>query len=161
MRASVRTLLFEGFSAGIQKIGGTIDGDSLEGQWMVELSKTAGQEFKLEASLKSNGSLILKGKHLDADSRKTLLALDFATETAEGLKAEFSYSGGILKVNGKAMDATAMTTAAAGMNDGINAFLSGRPFAVREVALPAAEAPAEEAEEEIIPPAAAPAQEAS
>lgn len=153
MRASVRTLLFEGFSAGIQKIGGTMDGDSLDGKLMIELIKTVGQEFKLEEALKSNGSLVLKGKNLDPDSKKTLVSLGFATETPEGLKAEFSYAGAILKVNGKAMDATVMSTVAAGMNDGINAFLSGKPLVSMHLPAPAAEAPAEETEEEAMPPA--------
>jgi len=161
MRASVRTLLFEGFSAGIQKIGGTVDGDSLDGKLMVELVKTTGSEFKLEAALRSNGNLLLKGKHLDPDSKKTLVSLGFATETPEGMKAEFSYADGLLKVNGKAMDATVMTTVAAGMNDGINAFLVGKPLASMHVPVPAAEAPAGETAEELMPPAEAPAQEES
>lgn len=161
MRASVRTLLFEGFSAGIQKIGGTVDGDSLDGKLMVELVKTTGSEFKLEAALRSNGNLLLKGKHLDPDSKKTLVSLGFATETPEGMMAEFSYADGLLKVNGKAMDATVMTTVAAGMNDGINAFLVGKPLASMHVPVPAAEAPAGETAEELMPPAEAPAQEES
>lgn len=161
MRSSVRTLLFEGFSAGIQKIGGTVDDNFLEGKLMVELTKTVGQEFKLEEALKSSGNLILRGKKLDMDSKKNLVSLGFAIESPEGLKAEFSYADGILKVNGKAMDATVMTAAAAGMNNGIHAFLSGKPLVGRDMSLPAAAAPAEEAAEEIIPPAEAPKLEES
>ncbi len=161
MRASVQTLLFGGFSAGIQKISGTVDGDSLDGKLMVELTKTGGTTFRLEEALRSSGSLILKGKNLDPDSKKTLVSLGFATETPEGLRAEFSYADGILKVNGKAMDATVMTAAAAGMNDGINAFLAGKPLVALHMPEPPVEAIPEVAPDEPAPAAEAPAQEES
>lgn len=141
LRASVRTVLFEGFSAGIRKIGGSVDGATLDGKVMVELAKTAGGEFKLESVLKSNGLITLNGKTLKPDDKKTLLMFGIATETPEGLKSEYDFGAGVLKVHGKATDASLLIAAMESVNQGVNAFLSGKPLGRREAAPAPADAP--------------------
>lgn len=138
----------QGFSAGIAKVTGTVDGGSLNGKWLLELGKSAGPELMLATALKSTGELTLTGKAVSVDEKKTAVSYGLATETPLGLKATLAYSDGILKLNNQVYDATLFLNAVSAMEKEINDFLSGkvRPKAPA-AALPAAEesqAPTEE-----------------
>ncbi len=128
MRTSVRTLLFEGFSAGIQKIGGTVDGDTLDARLMVELIKTKGSEFRLESVLKSSGRLTLLGKEnqdKQQDHKNSLVTMGIGTKIPGGVKSEYDYDAGLMKLNGAVFDGALLGTIMSGMDKAINAFLRG------------------------------------
>lgn len=126
LQGSLRKLLFEGFSVGISKISGTVDGDELSGKWLTTLAKTQGDEFSLMSVLSSQGELTLKGKDLNPQQRKTLISLGFATETPEGVRASYEFSNGILKVNGKVNNAALIDTALQNLDQQIRSFLTGQ-----------------------------------
>ena len=147
-RVATRGVLMQGFSAGIAKVTGTVDGGSLNGKWLLELGKSAGPELALATALKSTGELTLTGKAVSAEEKKTAVSYGLATETPLGLKATLNYSDGILKLNNQVFDATLFLNAVSAMEKEINDFLSGKvkPKAPA-AALPAAEenqAPTEE-----------------
>jgi len=150
MRTATRNLLTAGFSAGIPKLSGAIDGGSLEGHMMVELLKSAGPDIKLASTLKSSGELAVIGKAITAEEKKMAVSFGIATETALGLKASFDYANGVLKVNGRAFDATLAEKSLSEIDKGINDFLSGKAKTVEPVPVAPEEAPAEAGEEEII-----------
>lgn len=151
MRDSVRTLLFEGFSAGIQKIGGIVDGDTLDARLMVELVKTTGTEFKLVSVLKSRGQLTLLGKDnqdTQQDHRNSLVTMGIGTKIPGGVKAEYDYDAGLMKLNGAVFDAVLLESIMSGMDKAINAFLRGEVVTELAPSSPPKEAPPEEAQPE-------------
>jgi uncharacterized protein YdgA (DUF945 family) len=126
MRSAIRNLLTAGFSAGIPKLSGAVDGGSLEGSLIVALMKSAGPDIKLASALKSSGELALIGKAITAEEKKTVVAYGIATETPLGVKASFDYANGLLKVNGRIFDATLAEKSLTEIDKSINDFLSGR-----------------------------------
>jgi hypothetical protein len=126
MRASIRTLLFEGFEAGIQKISGSVDGARLDGKLMFALNKTKGEEFKFENVLSSNGVISLSGKDIKPADKKTLLDFGFKAAPPDVLKADYNYSSNMLKVNGKPMDVSFADFILISLSKSINDFLAGR-----------------------------------
>lgn len=124
VRSSLRTLLFEGLSAGIPKLAGKVDGGALDGNLMISFGKTSGEAFELEKILAARGELSLIGKSLKADEMQFIVTAGIAETIPEGVKASFDYAAGILKVNGKVFDATVFANALNGANVAINAMLN-------------------------------------
>ena len=123
---SLRKLLFEGFSVGISRLAGTVDGGELEGKWLTTLAKTEGDEFSLMSVLSSGGDLTLTGKGIKPQQKKTLISLGFATATPDGVRASYEFADGILKVNGRVSDAVLVDTALQNMDQQIRSFLTGQ-----------------------------------
>lgn len=119
-------LLLEGFSVGISRLTGTVDGGALSGQWQVTLARTQGDTFSLMPVLTSRGELTLTGKDLKPQQKKTLIALGFAAETADGVRASYEFANGILKVNGKVSNAALLDTALQNLDQQIRSFLTGQ-----------------------------------
>lgn len=126
LHASLRTLLFEGFSVGISRLSGTVDGDELDGKWLLTLAKTQGEEFSLMSVLTSQGEFELSGKTVQSGQKKTLVTLGIATETPKGIRASYDFSNGILKVNGKLSNAVLLDTTLQNLDQQIRSFLSGQ-----------------------------------
>ncbi len=148
MLTATRNLLSMGFSAGITKLTGAVDGGSLAGNLMVELMKSASPEIKLASVLKSSGELVVIGKAITADEKKTLVTYGLAAETPLGVKASFDYANGLLKVNGRTFDATLAEKALLEIDKSVNDFLSGKAKTVTPAVDASVETPADAGEEE-------------
>jgi uncharacterized protein YdgA (DUF945 family) len=126
LRDSFQKLLFEGFSVGISRLAGTVDGGELDGKWLTKLAKTQGNEFSLMSVLSSEGELTLTGKDIKPQQKKTLISLGFAIATPDGVRASYDFANGILKVNGRVSDAVLVDTALQNMDQQIRSFLTGQ-----------------------------------
>ena len=126
LRTGLRTLLFEGFSVGIRKISGTVDGGELDGKWLVTLAKSQSDEFSLMPVLTSQGELTLTGKDIKPQQKKTLISMGIATATPDGVRASYEFANGVLKVNGKVSNAVLLDTALQNMDQQIRGFLTGQ-----------------------------------
>lgn len=146
LQAGLRTLLFEGFSFGISKISGSVDGGELDGKWLVTLAKSQGNQFSLMPVLSSHGEITLSGKDIQPQQKKTLISLGFATATPDGVRASYDFANGILKVNGKVSNAALLDTMLQNMDQQIRAFLTGQK-------VPSSGAGTEEQEEDLEDPA--------
>ncbi len=128
LRASLRKLLFEGFSVGIGRIAGAVDGGDLDGIWSVTLAKTPGEEFFLMPVLSSQGELSLTGKDIKQIEKKTLISLGFAQEIPDGMRGSYDFANGVLKLNGKVSEAVLIETMLQTVEQQIRSFLKGEPI---------------------------------
>lgn len=126
LQASLRKLLLEGFSVGISKVSGTVDGDALDGKWLLTLAKTKGEEFSLMPVLSSQGELTLTGKNIQSNQKKMLTSLGFATATPDGIRASYDFANGVLKVNGKVSNAALLDNVLQNADQQIRSFLTGQ-----------------------------------
>ncbi len=127
---NLRKLLFEGFSVGISRVAGTVDGGDLDGKWLVTLAKTQGEEFSLIPALTSQGELTLTGKDIPQQQKKTLISLGFAKEVPNGVRASYDYANGVLKLNGKVSNAALIDTMLQNIDQQIRSFLTGQKIRV-------------------------------
>ena len=127
---NLRKLLFEGFSVGISRVAGTVDGGDLDGKWLVTLAKTQGEEFSLMPALTSKGELTLTGKDTQAQQKKTLISLGFAKEVPNGIRASYDYANGVLKLNDKVSNAALLDTMLHNIDQQIRSFLTGQQIRV-------------------------------
>jgi hypothetical protein len=128
LHASLRKLLFEGFSVGIGRVAGAVDGGDLDGKWSVTLAKTQGDEFFLIPVLTSQGELSLTGKDIKQIEKKTLISLGFAQEIPNGMRASYDFANGVLKLNGKVSEAALIETMLQTIEQQIRSFLKGEPI---------------------------------
>ena len=126
LHANLRKLLFEGFSVGISRVAGAVDGGDLDGKWSVTLAKTPGEEFSLIPVLASQGELSLTGKDIKQIQKKTLISLGFAQEIPGGMRASYHFANGVLKVNGKVSNAALIDTMLQTIEQQILEFLNGQ-----------------------------------
>ncbi|MBQ0929048.1 DUF945 family protein [Ideonella sp. 4Y16] len=105
VRDAVQRLLTRGFSAGIGQLSGRSGEGAIDGQWSVELQPARGAQIRLAEQLRSSGRLDVGAGLLTPDQRQTLLAMGMAVEQASGLRASYDYADGLLKVNGRTLDA--------------------------------------------------------
>lgn len=126
LQQHVRTLLFEGFSIGISRLAGSVDGDQLAGKWQMILAKTQGDHFSLQSVLSSQGELSLSGKNIPLQQKNTIIALGLATATPEGMRASYEFAQGILKVNGKLSHAAWLDTLLNHLDEEIRSLLTGQ-----------------------------------
>jgi hypothetical protein len=127
---NLRKLLLEGFSVGISRVAGTVDGGDLDGKWLVTLAKTQGEEFSLIPALTSQGELTLTGKDIPQQQKKTLISLGFAKEVPNGVQASYDYANGVLKLNGKVSNAALIDTMLQNIDQQIRSFLTGQKIRV-------------------------------
>ncbi|MCE2860673.1 MAG: hypothetical protein LW731_12670, partial [Oxalobacteraceae bacterium] len=125
LHENLRTLVFEGFSLGIGRVKGAVDGGDLEGKWSVTLAKTPGEAFSLIPVLRSQGELSLAGKDIKQLQKKTLIALGFAQEIPNGVRASYDFADGVLKLNGKASNAALIDAMLHTVEQQIRDLLSG------------------------------------
>ena len=126
LHANLRKLLFEGFSVGISRVAGTVDGADLDGKWLVILAKTQGEEFSLMPVLSSQGALTLTGKNIKQQQKNTLISLGFAKEVPNGVHVSYDYANGVLKLNGKVSNTALLDTMLHNMDQQIRGFLTGQ-----------------------------------
>ncbi|WP_290874886.1 DUF945 family protein, partial [Aquabacterium sp.] len=105
-RQALKTLINGGMSMGISRLSGQSAQGSVDGQLMLQLKANAKPEtVALAQQLSSTGELSVKGGLLDAQQKLMAVSTGYVSETPEGIKAAYSYEGGLLKVNGKTLDA--------------------------------------------------------
>ncbi len=131
-RTALKQLIAQGMSMGISKLSGTLNNGSetsiVDGNLMINIhpdSNLNQQKIQLAKVLESSGQLIVNGKVIDPVQKQQIVQMGFATATPEGLKANYEYSAGILKTNGRIIDAEYLTEGLDKIDNQINDFLSG------------------------------------
>lgn len=108
VREALNTLLVKGFSMGITQLAGKSDEGDVSGQMMVELTEAKSGRFSLPAQLRSNGRLSLSGQFLlTPEQRELAINLGFAMSEGKngGLQSSYDYREGLMKFNGRTLDA--------------------------------------------------------
>jgi hypothetical protein len=103
----LQNLVAKGFSIGLPKISAKMGTGSIKGDLLIEVSQPAGAaagKFSLVQSLKANGKLEAQGRIIDNTQKRLALMLGLATETREGLRANFQLANGSIRANGKSYD---------------------------------------------------------
>jgi len=104
---ALQNLVTKGFSIGLPQISAKMGTGSVKGDLLIEISKPAGSavdKFSFAQSVKASGKLDAQGRIIDNTQKRLALMLGLATETREGLRANFQFANGTLRVNGKSHD---------------------------------------------------------
>jgi len=119
---AIRTLLAQGFSAGVSRLKGGLREGSVDGRLDIELKPSGpapAAPDALGARLRASGELNLAGALLPAPQKQMLLSMGIATESGGGLKASFEYGDGVLRANGRTLDAALASGAIATLERGL------------------------------------------
>ena len=158
VRKATETLLTSGMSLGIPTLKGSSEGGQVSANLVLELMPSKDNTIALEKSLRSSGQLSITGTLLNQGQIQMALSTGFATKTAEGLKASYSYQDGLLKVSDKTLDGGMVKTALAQADRQINGFLNPQKAPVSSPIEQEVEEPSPPAAAAAPAPAAAPAQ---
>jgi len=104
---AARKLLNQGLVIALPKISAQIGSGSINGDVKIEILKSneaAPVAFSTQKSLRASGQLFAKGKVIDQTQKMMALMMGLATDSKEGLKSSFTFSGNTLKANGKSYD---------------------------------------------------------
>ncbi|WP_287365650.1 DUF945 family protein [Thauera sp.] len=148
-RTAVRTLITQGFSVGISKLAGSIGKGSIQGQFMLEAGKAGNPSAPIELAraLRSSGELVVKGDALTSDHKEMALALGLFEQLPDTLKASFEYTDGLLRTNGRVLDAGDVQNGLRFADTAINTFLDA-PLTVEASATEIPQAPIQQAHED-------------
>lgn len=130
-RAALRHLIDQGLAMGISKLTGTVangvETSNIDGSLMINIrpNSNTNQPIQLAKLLESSGQLTFNGKAIDAAQKQQIVQMGFARATPEGLKADYEYSAGILKTNGRIIDDSFLQEQLIDVDNQINDFLSG------------------------------------
>ena len=159
---ALNTVLTKGFSMGIPTLKGKAKDGKIDGELLVEVQAAKGGKPSLEAQLKSSGRLDVGGQALTDEQRKMAVGLGAAVEQGDGLRASFEYADGLLKLNGRSIDASGFRAALRNADQAIALAMETLGSHTKVAKAPA---PAPEPKEEVIaeapaqaPSAAAPAE---
>jgi len=138
VRQAVQTLLASGMNGGITKLSGKGKQGSIDGKFTLELAAVgAGQAISFARQLSSSGELAVQGDLLPPTPRQIALNSGLAREVANGLQSSFVFEKGLLKVNGKAFDASGVQTALASLDVAVMAYINDdRPQRFASVSAP-------------------------
>jgi len=103
--------LTKGFTMGIPTLKGKAKEGKIDGELLVDVQAAKGGKPSMEAQLKSNGRLDVGGQALTDEQRKMAVAMGAAVEHGDGLRASFEYADGLLKLNGRSIDASGFQAA--------------------------------------------------
>lgn len=131
LREAVGTLLAQGFSAGVTRLKGAFRDGAIDGRVDVELKPAGGASptpatAPLQPRVRANGEVTLTGSWLPAPQRQMLVSMGVAVESAGNLKASFDFADGVLRANGRTVDATAATGVIASLERRIAALTEPR-----------------------------------
>jgi len=131
-RAALRQLIDQGLAMGISKLSGSVTNGAetshIDGNLIVNIrpNSNANQaKIQLAKLLESSGQLTFNGKALDTAQKQQIVQMGFARATPEGLQADYDYSAGILKTNGRIVDDSFLQEQLINVDNQINDFLSG------------------------------------
>lgn len=108
---ALNTVLTKGFTMGIPTLKGKAKEGKIDGELLVDVQAAKGGKPSMEAQLKSNGRLDVGGQALTDEQRKMAVAMGAAVEHGDGLRASFEYADGLLKLNGRSIDASGFQAA--------------------------------------------------
>ena len=103
-KAAIRKLLNQGFTIALPKITAQVNNGSISGDAKLEFLKSdssAATEFSAAKSMRASGQLLVKGKAVDNAQKMMALMMGLATDSKDGLKANFEFTGNTFKANGK------------------------------------------------------------
>lgn len=106
-KLAARKLFNQGFTLALPKISAQVNSGSINGDLKFEILKSdnpAVTEFSSEKSLRASGQLLAKGKAIDNAQKMMALMMGIATDSKEGLKSSFEFTGKTFKANGKTRD---------------------------------------------------------
>lgn len=155
VRQAVQTLLASGMNGGITKLSGKGKQGAIDGKFTLDLAAVgAGQAISFARQLSSSGELAVQGDLLPPTPRQIALNSGLAREIANGLQSSFAFEKGLLKVNGKAFDASGVQNALASLDTAVMAYINDD----RPQRFASGQAHEEVIEEAAAPPAPEPAQ---
>ncbi len=108
-KAAMRQLLNQGFTIALPKISAQVNSGSINGDVKVEFLKSDSattSTFSSATSLRATGQLLAKGKAVDNAQKMMAVMMGLATDSKEGLKSNFEFTGNTFKANGKTRDVT-------------------------------------------------------
>jgi uncharacterized protein YdgA (DUF945 family) len=150
---ALNTVLTKGFTMGIPTLKGKAKEGKIDGELLVDVQAAKGGKPSLEAQLKSSGRLDVGGQALTDEQRKMAVGFGAAVEHGDGLRASFEYADGLLKLNGRSIDASGFQAA---LRNADQAIAVAMQTLSKHTPVAKAPAPAPEPKEEVI--AEAPAQ---
>lgn len=106
-KLAMRKLFNQGFTIALPKISAQVNAGSIAGDVKFEFLKTdnpAANEFSAAKSLRASGQLLAKGKAVDQAQKMMAIMMGLATDSKEGLKSSFEFTGNTFKANGKTRD---------------------------------------------------------
>lgn len=106
-KLAMRTLFNQGFTIALPKISAQVNAGSIDGDVKFEFlksDKTAATEFSAAKSLRASGQLLAKGKAVDQGQKMMAIMMGLATDSKDGLKSSFEFTGNTFKANGKIRD---------------------------------------------------------
>lgn len=125
VRKAVQTLLASGLSGGITQLSGKGKQGGLSGKLTVDLAAVgAGQAISFARQLSASGEIAIKGDLLPPGPRQMAMSTGFARETADGIQSGFVFEKGLLKVNGKTLDAEGIQNALASFDATVMAYIN-------------------------------------
>jgi len=155
VRQAVQTLLASGMNGGITKLSGKGKQGAIDGKFTLDLAAVgAGQAISFARQLSSSGELAVQGDLLPPTPRQIALNSGLVREVANGLQSSFAFEKGLLKVNGKAFDASGVQNALASLDTAVMAYINDD----RPQRFASGQAHEEVIEEAAAPPAPEPAQ---
>lgn len=111
LAGALRTILVEGFTVGIPKLGGTVGAGRVSGKFDVDIAKGSGGTVAIADRLQSSGEIRLSGDVLTPEHKALAVGVLGAVEGAEGLSLGYAFSRGKLFVNDRPVEARALTRA--------------------------------------------------
>ena len=106
-KSAIRKLLNQGFTIALPNISAQVNSGSISGDAKLEFLKSdnaAAIEFSAAKSVRASGQLLAKGKAVDNAQKMMALMMGLATDSKDGLKASFEFTGNAFKSNGKTRD---------------------------------------------------------
>jgi uncharacterized protein YdgA (DUF945 family) len=121
-KAAIRKLLNQGFTIAFPKITAQVNTGSISGDAKLEFLKSdssAVTEFSAAKSVRASGQLLAKGKAIDNAQKMMAIMMGLATDSKDGLKANFEFTGNTFKVNGKTRDVSSELSLVNGYINGL------------------------------------------
>ena len=106
-KTALSKLIAQGFTFSLPKISAQVNAGSINGDLKIEFLKSAAQNsttFSAADSIRAAGQLLAKGKVVDQAQKMMAVMMGLATDSKDGLKASFEFSGKTFKANGKNRD---------------------------------------------------------
>lgn len=150
-RDAAMTLLARGLTVGIQKVAGKGPEGAIDGQFLLAMVPARDGKPSLAAQLKAQGHLEISSALLPAQQREMVVATGMAVTQGKNLRAGFDYADGLLKLNERSQDASALLAGLNAADAELQTVLAGWGQAPAETRM--AKAP-DEATDEAVEPAA-------
>ena len=105
LQSAARDLIYQGFTVGIPKLVATSKQGAVEGNFSVELAKSATKnpaDFNLVKLVHSSGQIVVK--NLDPQYKGLAMMSGMVAETPDGIKSGYELANGKLSFNGQTIE---------------------------------------------------------